>query len=235
MRMIHETYSWKASTFLTLTYNEEHRPGEVKKEEVQNYVKRLRRYIEPAKCMYFACGEYGSKYGREHYHAILFGLHHQLDVDILAKAWQGRGFISTGSVTVDSCRYVADYVQKTILDSIWKEVDRGEKARPFSLKSGGIGKRYCLANREKFSQRLTCNFEGFEVSLPRYYCQKLEIPQSILDEKREEKMEEHWKKIEKRGQRLRHTREADIYVYEQGKARQEQAERVINRAAKGVL
>lgn len=36
-------------------------------------MKRLRKYLEPVKVRFFACGEYGDNTYRPHYHLILFG------------------------------------------------------------------------------------------------------------------------------------------------------------------
>jgi hypothetical protein len=47
-------------------------------------MKRLRKSIEPAKIKYFACGEYGEKSLRPHFHAIIFGY------DFLDKTLQGK-------------------------------------------------------------------------------------------------------------------------------------------------
>lgn len=58
---------------LTLTVDEEHidifSEG-VNRREIQLFLKRVRR-SHPVR--YFGCGEYGSLYGRPHYHVILFG------------------------------------------------------------------------------------------------------------------------------------------------------------------
>ena len=63
--------------FVTLTYNNEHKPScGVCKEDVQNFMKRLRRNLDKLKIehdiRYFACGEYGKNTHRPHYHLILW-------------------------------------------------------------------------------------------------------------------------------------------------------------------
>lgn len=81
--------------FLTLTYNADNVPEDMSlcKSDLQKFFKRLRKYEEPKKIRYYACGEYGdirevmdpyerrkyiNKYGstklaRPHYHAVVFG------------------------------------------------------------------------------------------------------------------------------------------------------------------
>lgn len=58
--------------FVTLTYDNDHLPDglELVKEDVQNWLKRLRKR---AAFRYFGCGEYGEKTLRPHYHFIIMG------------------------------------------------------------------------------------------------------------------------------------------------------------------
>lgn len=70
-----------ASCFLTLTYEQtpKTKRGEptLCKKHMQDFMKRLRITLERKNLgsfrSFFACGEYGSKRGRPHYHVILFG------------------------------------------------------------------------------------------------------------------------------------------------------------------
>lgn len=57
--------------FVTLTYAIT--DGKLHREHVQEFIKRLRRSIEPVKIRYFGCGEYGGKNDRPHYHINIFG------------------------------------------------------------------------------------------------------------------------------------------------------------------
>lgn len=59
--------------FVTLTYDSEFYPGELVPADLSSFIKRLRKN-SGLKFRYFACGEYGSKRGRAHYHLILFGV-----------------------------------------------------------------------------------------------------------------------------------------------------------------
>ena len=81
IRCKHESRSWKKNCFITITYNDESIPYDwsVRKAELQNFFKRLRRNLErkgrdlkKMPLRYFACGEYGDRRKRPHYHAILF-------------------------------------------------------------------------------------------------------------------------------------------------------------------
>ena len=131
--------------------------------------------------MYYACGEYGENFGRPHYHAIIFGLGFD-DEEIIKKSWS-LGFIKLGTVTYDSCRYVADYVQKRMSGPR----QLGLREEPFALMSKGIGKKYMEANEVQLRDKLTTTIRGVKVGLPRYYRKKLEIPTEDLMRHAEER------------------------------------------------
>lgn len=117
------------SSFLTLTFNDEHLPpdGGVHVRDLQLFMKRLRKAISPTKVRYYACGEYGDNFGRPHYHVVLFGYGFPD-----RKAWRKSpaGFVlyrsafleslwpfgncEIGEVTAQSGAYVARYVMKKI-------------------------------------------------------------------------------------------------------------------------
>lgn len=67
--------------FVTLTYDNENLPvGGVEKKHVQNFIKRFRENWcrmyggDRLDLRYFACGEYGTNYGRPHYHLVLWNV-----------------------------------------------------------------------------------------------------------------------------------------------------------------
>ena len=80
--------------FLTLTYADEHLPpnGSLVVADLQKFIKRLRKHYAKRnngiKLRYYACGEYGDRYGRPHYHAIICGLSlRQEDKDLVKLCW----------------------------------------------------------------------------------------------------------------------------------------------------
>lgn len=126
VRCMHESQMHEHNSFITLTYAPEHLPKDhsIHKEELQKFFKRLRKRLGK-KIRYFACGEYGEKGGRPHYHAIIFGhdfpdrvVHAKTKrgdllyrSETLEKAWPfGHSLI--GNVTFESAAYVARYVMK---------------------------------------------------------------------------------------------------------------------------
>ena len=80
MRVIHELAGYKDAVFLTLTYSDDHLPdnGSLVVADLQKFFKRLRKQYAKRnngiKLRYYACGEYGDRHGRPHYHAIVCGL-----------------------------------------------------------------------------------------------------------------------------------------------------------------
>ena len=126
-RQILESQGHSRNWFITLTYNDEHLPPEVQKAEVQKFMKRLRKNTGQ-ELRYFACAEYGDKYGRPHFHLNLFGYQPDLFLktirtnrgtyeDIfqcrhLLKAWQDRGYHTLDEFTDKRAAYVANYVTK---------------------------------------------------------------------------------------------------------------------------
>ena len=127
IRCVHEAQMHDRNSFITLTYNDENLPEDrsISKEVLQKFFKRLRRRIEPNKIRYFACGEYGEKKSRPHYHSIVFGydfpdkiLYSKTKAGdllyrsrLLEEVWP-YGFSSIGEVTFESAAYVARYVMK---------------------------------------------------------------------------------------------------------------------------
>lgn len=177
--MLCELDYYDSATFLTLTYNEENVSSGLIKDDLKRFIKGLRN--DGLKFKYYACGEYGEKckglsnsygvyfpFGRPHFHLILFGVDSVKDLKTIQDNWS-YGFIYCGSVTYDSCRYVADYVQKKYSKDYSKDV-YGDFQPPFSLMSKGIGKRYALDNKDELLKNgfMRCN-KGSKVGLPRYF------------------------------------------------------------------
>lgn len=133
VRLMHENQLHETSQFVTLTYSPEHLPehSTLVKRDMQLFMKRLRK-ARSGRIRFFACGEYGENFSRPHYHAILFNAdfpdkrkHSEKDGRVLwtsdeLNALWGKGFCTFGSVSDESCRYVAGYVMKKMT---------GEKAK----------------------------------------------------------------------------------------------------------
>lgn len=183
-RCMLEAKSHKENVFITLTYSTENltikpgcdiETGEIGEvatlvpEELTKFMKDLRRYYKyhynHDNIRFYACGEYGPKYMRPHYHLICFNLpiedkeylFNNADHDkvytseIISNIW-GKGFVTVGDVTWNSAAYVARYVMKKI---------KGPDAKELYLKMGrepefvrmsrnpGIARDYFEENKNK--------------------------------------------------------------------------------------
>lgn len=113
-RLVLESLCHPFSTFITLTYRNEDLPpnGDLCPRDLQLFLKRLRsrvRYLNGPAFRFFACGEYGEREKRAHYHVLLFGL--SLSPDLVESCW-GKGFVTCTEGNVQRMRYVANYVVK---------------------------------------------------------------------------------------------------------------------------
>nr|WAE43796.1 MAG: replication initiator protein [Microviridae sp.] len=125
---MHEARMHKESTFITLTYNNENIPtnGSLSKLTLQKFLRALRKRLKRG-ISYLACGEYGEKLSRPHYHAIIFGWNpknqkiKRRDKELgdlytseeLESTWT-KGYSTCGAVTKESAGYVARYTCKKI-------------------------------------------------------------------------------------------------------------------------
>lgn len=222
-----ESLYWKQNYFVTLTYDEDNitlldeieTPDEftfVKEDlkdiiewegtlvpkELQDFMKRLRinmerkyRQIGPIRMM--ACGEYGTRTKRPHYHLILFNL--QLPADsfydpkikwekytyyhntIIEEAWH-KGFVDITDASWNTMAYVARYITKKING---KKSDlhygiQGQQKEFFRVSNRpGIGWQYYQDHKEEIYEHdkiMIVNNKGVHyVRPPKYYDDMYEL------------------------------------------------------------
>lgn len=195
VRIMHELQYWDTACFLTLTYDDDNLPvGPVglptltrgQRSHLTLYHKRLRKQLvalgyPPIK--YFACGEYGDRFERPHYHEILFGCDFSHDrlkrssnpplyqSPTLDAAWQA-GHAVIGNVTWDSASYVASYVTKKLSgeQADYHYASLGRES-PYLVSSSGLGKRWIADWWPEVYTKGRDNIvvRGHECSPPRYY------------------------------------------------------------------
>ena len=133
-RCMLESLSYDCNWFITLTYDDLH-IRDAKKDDFSAFMKRLRFEFGPG-IRFYAVGELGERSGRYHVHAILFNLP-LTDAELvnvndgtytsqtIYKLWP-YGQHLLGSVTPESCAYVARYcMKKTGEDSLcWINMSR---------------------------------------------------------------------------------------------------------------
>jgi len=203
---MHECRDHDGAIFATITYNDAHvhPDGALVPSHLSEFFRKLRKAVRgrktksgikrPAHVLgnddqspyhrqlrYVACGEYGDRSGRPHYHAILFGVAFSdaqpatsklLNSRTLEKLW-GRGTVNYGEVTRASAAYVAGYTVKS-LGKLQHSVDGVSIPRPFLRVSThpGIGARYA----ERFATDFrtgTLVVDGDHQRIPRYYRKRI--------------------------------------------------------------
>ena len=174
-RMCIELQDSKKAIFLTLTYRTENLPKTkdgvptLCKRDWQLFMKRFRKAFSHLKLRFFMCGEYGSRRGRPHMHAIIFGIglddfedlriigkneisNIYYDSPNLAKIW-GNGYILLGDVSYDSCSYVARYVTKKHYKKSVPELKGAIPEFTLSSRRPGIGFLNCEKYIQDFADR----------------------------------------------------------------------------------
>lgn len=183
--------------FVTLTYDDEHNPKHLVKEDLQKFIKKLRTYLErsgKASPRFFANGEYGSSTLRPHYHAIFFNL--ELDdlkyfkttntgtlynSDFLTKIWN-KGHVVVAEVNYHTCNYVARYIVKGYKGA---DLEKYGFTNEFILMSRrpGIGFGYFDKNNSNLydQDKIYFNFGDFNGSRnPKYFDYLMEKLDPVL-------------------------------------------------------
>ena len=96
----------RPSSFVTLTYGDESVP-----ESGSLSAAHWRAFSKGIGCRYFGVGEYGSLFGRPHYHAILAGIPPGEALQLVSQRWR-LGFVSVSDYSRERAQYVASYVVK---------------------------------------------------------------------------------------------------------------------------
>ena len=200
LRCVHENSLHHASCYITLTYDPRSHPpdGSLVKKHFVDFMKRYRKFVSPQKIRFYMCGEYGDKFGRPHYHAIIFG--HDFDDRVLykikngirldtsptlEKIW-GKGFVTVGNVTFDSACYVARYITKKVTGEKAEQhytrvdPDTGEffKIQPEYTNMSrmpGIGREWFDQFKSDCYPSDFITHNGTKLPLPRYYDSLYEI------------------------------------------------------------
>ena len=184
LRCVHESQMYERNCFITLTYDEDNVPrsGTLVKKHFQDFLKRLRKSVEPKQIRYFMCGEYGEQLGRPHYHAIIFN-HDFEDKEVFKYAdksilytskklqdlWP-YGFSTVGEANYTTAAYCARYTLKKIFGEKADEHYQGREPEycQMSLRPG-LGKEYVIKYYNELKQHDSIVMNGREYPLPKYY------------------------------------------------------------------
>lgn len=168
-RIMCEASEYSNNCFITLTYADN--PVYLNKKDLQLFLKRFRKKYKNIR--YFACGEYGSRKSRPHFHLIVFNYFPEdsecfnkkkglFGSKSLESIW-GKGFVSCGKLTLEDAKYCAKYLQKAQFVS--------SDFPPFTTMSlkPGIGLDYYKKNELKILKTDKLYFNGKSISTPRYF------------------------------------------------------------------
>jgi len=194
LRCVHEAKMHEQNCFVTLTFDDDRLlemcpDGSLAQEHISLFMKRLRRKLDysgaETPIRYFACGEYGPKLGRPHYHLCLFNFDFPdrkhwrsragfsyYTSEVLSSLWP-YGYSVIGDLSFESAAYVARYCVKKITgkDAADHYCGRKPEFSTMSLRPG-IGKPWL----DKFSSDVY-NYDfvlvnGMKVSPPKFYDRK---------------------------------------------------------------
>lgn len=129
----------KSAHFCTFTYKNLKTTNLVKS-DFQNMVKRLRHKEKQLK--YFACGEYGEKTNRPHWHAIMFNV----DPRNVSNEWK-EGFAKIVPANRATIHYLTGYVLKQgtydLVGMVFlKKEEQERRYKPVMMCSKGLGSNY---------------------------------------------------------------------------------------------
>ena len=190
-RCCHEASAFDFNSFLTLTYDDDHLPrsGSLDPEHLRLFIKRIRRAVPSEGLLssgegvrFFACGEYGERSARAHYHVLLFNLAFSDKYKVsktlcgsptLERLWP-YGNSTIGEVTARSAAYVAKYSLKMLPRTVINE-DGEVLVKPFlrMSRNPGIGSKWL----DRFRSDLQNGFivaDGVRSRVPRAYLRRLE-------------------------------------------------------------
>ena len=173
-RAMAETEHSFDSIFLTLTYNDEHLPVDksVSVRDVQLFFKRMRKNIdlwypnfnkEKYPLKYFLVSEYGGKFGRPHYHLILWNC--PLNWDEIERTWK-NGFIKIGNTTPKSVQYCLKYFAI-------KEKAPENRSKNFCCMSKNIGHAWLSDNLDYVKSYVCLPGSSAKIPIPKYFKDRL--------------------------------------------------------------
>lgn len=187
------------NAFITLTFSDEHLPDNysVSLRTWQLFMYRLRKSLGSTKIRFFACGEYGDKNLRPHYHSLIFNYsfpdkiffkktpqgHNIYTSKSLEKIWP-YGLPTIGDVTYQTAAYTARYIMKKMdgegADAAYV------RQHPLTGKFHQVAREFCVQSRnpglgstwfDKFSSdAFPSDFlivDGRKHPVPKFYQKKL--------------------------------------------------------------
>lgn len=213
-RICAEASLYENNRFVTLTYDNAHLPegANIKIEDVQKFMKRLRKRYHDIDIRSFGCAEYGDRGGRPHYHIMLFNIAFEDEVpgpmrtsfdgakyrcqnsEILSDLW-GNGYTEIGTVTFASAAYVAKYTRKKLIEGVKEREDGRERERTIAVSNRpGIGHGYLELHFEQTFGLDQIPLTNKVTPVPEYFMRKIkeksEWAYKVIKDRRRENRKE---------------------------------------------
>lgn len=194
VRCVLESKSHENNVFLTLTYSDEElvigfvRPT-LYPRHLTLFFKRLRKRFGDG-IRYFACGEYGDKSHRPHYHACVFGLDFDDKIlcstsggfnlyhsNILDDIWK-HGYCTIGEFSFETAAYTARYIMNKHLgdDAQYYNTHAIEPEFVRMSRRPGLGSAwYDEFYNDVFPSDIMIVRDGIKQKPPRYFFEKYRL------------------------------------------------------------
>lgn len=186
LRMSHEATTYANNCcFVTLTYNRAHLPKnyQLSLYDLQCFFKRLRITLQRrginTKIKYYACGEYGSKTKRPHYHAIIYGVNTS-HAKLIYECWNKSDPHCFKCMSCNSSAafgYVAGYCTKKLGKGYSSLLKANGLVPEFSTSSQCLGLSEAINNIDMTTGLM--RYKGNWRIPPRYYRKKLKLDASL--------------------------------------------------------
>jgi len=189
------------SSFITLTYDDANLPFHgLKKADAQAVVRKIQKWSRLEnhghKLRYLIAGEYGDKFGRAHYHLVLFGTSFRQDrvphyksngrqyytSETLTRLW-GKGHADLCDLDHNRCQYAVKYALEEVKGkaapahySFQTKTGSHQRAREFVCASNrpGLGYSWFVKYRADIFPRDELIHNGKRLPVPGYYFKLLE-------------------------------------------------------------
>lgn len=191
IRAVHESMLHDKSSFVTLTFDNDHMPDDcsLHKEYISSWMKRFRKKFGDG-IRYMLCGEYGEKFGRPHYHILFFNFDFPdkkywsqrngqiyYRSSMLEDVWrdacssESNGYSIIGDLSFESSAYVARYVTKKLDGDLADQKYNGREKEFLNMsRMPGIGHDFIVKNyKHIFDNNFVVLPNGHKAPIPRYY------------------------------------------------------------------
>lgn len=184
-------HSYYPPLFLTLTYATKNlkttaragRHATLCKRDLQTFFKRLRKLERKQNnhrdIRYLACGEYGAKNKRPHYHVLVYNVQRENIIPAWSLGNAPIGQVYFGDSTGKSAAYTVGYTLS--VEANRTHVVRYHLQKEFKLFSKGLGSQYvtstaAISHNRRGAEGHYVTIDGQRKRMPRYYTDRIYTP-----------------------------------------------------------